>query len=146
MENHTYNVSITWNEERKGELFSPEIKAKIEVATPLPFDKGIKGFWSPEHLFTASVSSCFMTTFLAIAGYSKLEYESFDCDAVGKLEVVDGKYLITEIDLSAQLKITDVEKKDKAIRVLEKAKVACLITNSIKSKVKLTSKIIITIS
>jgi organic hydroperoxide reductase OsmC/OhrA len=71
MENHTYNVSISWKEERKGELSSPEIEAKIEVATPLPFDKGIVGFWSPEHLLTASVSSCFMTTFFAIAAYSK---------------------------------------------------------------------------
>jgi len=35
----------------------------IEVATLPEFPKGIPGIWSPEHLFTAAVSSCLMTTF-----------------------------------------------------------------------------------
>lgn len=39
----------------------------IEVATPPEFPKGIPGMWSPEHLFTAAVSGCLMTTFLSIA-------------------------------------------------------------------------------
>jgi organic hydroperoxide reductase OsmC/OhrA len=143
MEKHTYKVSLVWTEERKGELTSPELDLKIEVATPPPFDKGIAGIWSPEHLFTASVLSCFMTTFFAIAEHSKLEYENFDCDGIGVLEQIEGNYLITEINLTAQLKIKDLEKKDRALRVLEKSKAACLVTNSIKSTVNLTSNITI---
>ena len=70
MEAHYYNVDIDWNKERQGVMCSPELnlsngetKSCIEVATPPEFPKGIPGIWSPEHLFTAAVSSCLMTTF-----------------------------------------------------------------------------------
>lgn len=142
MEKHNYNISLKWIEERKGMISSPELPLAIEVATPPEFEKGMPGIWSPEHLYTASVVSCFMTTFLAIAEYSKLEYEQFDCSAVGVLEKVDGKYMMSEINLSATLKINDDAKKDKAERVLQKSEAACLITNSIKTQVNLKSQII----
>ena len=41
-------------------------------------------------LFVASVNSRFMTTFLAIAENSKLDFVSFKADAKGKLEKLDG--------------------------------------------------------
>lgn len=67
MEAHKYLVNLEWSMDRKGEISSPVLDQKIEVATPPEFPKGMPGIWSPEHLFTAAVSSCFMTTFLAIA-------------------------------------------------------------------------------
>ena len=70
MESHFYNVDVNWNTDRKGVMCSPELNLEtgscIEVATPPQFPKGIPGIWSPEHLFTAAVSSCLMTTFLSI--------------------------------------------------------------------------------
>lgn len=141
MDKHIYNVSLKWAEGRKGVMKSPELPTKIEVATPPEFEKGVPGIWSPEHLFTASVLSCFMTTFLAIAEYSKLEFETFDCDAEGILDKVNGKFLMTEVNLNARLKINDISKKDKAERVLQKSEAACLISNSIKTKVNLISDI-----
>jgi len=102
---HQYNVNIHWDSDRKGMMCSPEItetkpeKGCIEVATPPQFPKGIPGIWSPEHLFTAAVSSCFMTTFLAIAENSKLDFTSFDCSAIGVLDKIDDKFLMTEVIL-----------------------------------------------
>ena len=142
MEKHTYNVSLKWQEGRKGIMSSPELPLKIEVATPPEFDKGIAGIWSPEHLYTAAALSCFMTTFSAIAEYSKLEYEEFDCQAEGVLEKVDRKLLMTEINLFATLKIKDIEQKEKAEKILQKSEAACLITNSMKSQVNLKTEII----
>lgn len=141
MDRHTYNVSLNWKEGRKGIMESPQLPTKIEVATPPEFEKGIPDIWSPEHLYTASVLSCFMTTFLAIAEYSKLEFENFDCDAEGILDKVDGKFLMTEINLNAKLKINDISKKEKAERVLHKSEAACLISNSIKTTVNLHCEI-----
>lgn len=141
MDKHSYNVSLKWNEGRKGIMESPELPTKIEVATPPEFDKGIPGIWSPEHLYTAAVLSCFMTTFLAIAEFSKLEFKSFDCDAEGVLDKVEGKFLMTEVNLKARLVIDDASKKERAERILEKSEAACLISNSIKTKVYLTSNI-----
>jgi peroxiredoxin-like protein len=137
MEAHYYNVNLNWTSDRKGEISSPELKQKIEVATPPQFPKGIEGIWSPEHLLTAAVNSCFMTTFLAIAENSKLEFIRFDCKAKGKLELIDGKFLITEVILEPTLVITKESDKDRAERVLQKSEAACLVSNSIKSKITL---------
>lgn len=143
MESHHYHVHVTWSNDRKGLMHSPEIKAAapeseyIAVATPPQFPKGMEGLWSPEHLFTAAVSSCFMTTFLAIAENSKLDFKSFSCNSSGKLEKVDGKLLMTEVSLEPTLVIADEEDHDKALRVLVKSESACLISNSINAKVVL---------
>lgn len=137
MEKHSYNLSLEWTGDRKGILSSPEFLSTIEVVTPPEFDKGIAGHWSPEHLFTASVLSCFMTTFLAIADYSKLEYEKFECKAEGILESVDGKFLMTEIILKPIVYIKNQEEIEKTERILHKSEKACLISNSIISNVVL---------
>ncbi|WP_291097790.1 MULTISPECIES: OsmC family protein [unclassified Flavobacterium] len=137
MEAHYYNVNLSWISDRKGEISSPELDQSIEVATPPQFPNGIEGIWSPEHLLTAAASSCFMTTFLSVAENSKLEFTSFNCPAKGKLEQVEGKLLMTEIILEPVLVITKESDKDRAERVLQKSEAACLISNSIKSKVTL---------
>jgi peroxiredoxin-like protein len=139
MEAHYYNVDVNWNTERKGILCSPELNKEagtcIEVATPPEFPKGIPGIWSPEHLFTAAVSSCLMTTFLSIAENSKLSFISFSCKSAGKLEQVDGKFMMSEIILEPTVTIADEKDRARAERVLQKSEAACLISNSVKSKV-----------
>ena len=139
MDAHFYNVDINWSADRKGVMCSPELNREfgscIEVATPPEFPKGIPGIWSPEHLFTAAVSSCLMTTFLSIAENSKLIFSSFKCSAKGKLEQVEGKFLITEIILEPVVTILEEKERERAERVLQKSEAACLISNSIKSKI-----------
>jgi organic hydroperoxide reductase OsmC/OhrA len=135
MDAHYYQVNLQWETDRKGLVLSPELDQSFTVATPPPFQGGIERTWSPEHLLTASVNSCYMTTFLAIAANSKLEFSNFECVAKGKLEQVDGKYLMTEIQLSPILTITKDSDRERAERILLKSEAACLISNSIKSKV-----------
>jgi peroxiredoxin-like protein len=132
---HYYEVKLDWKSDRKGLVSSPVLTSNIEVATPPEFPKGIAGIWSPEHLLVAAVNSCLMTTFLAIAENSKFEFVNFTSNANGKLEKVDGKYLISEIVLTPELTIKSDTDKEKALRVLEKSEAACLISNSIKSKI-----------
>ena len=139
-----YQVDVRWNKERKGVMCSPELNTNlgehgcIEVATPPEFEKGMQGIWSPEHLFTASVVSCFMTTFLAIAENSKLEFTSFACRATGKLDLAEGKLMMTEVSLQPEVTIANANQEELAIRVLQKSEKACLISNSIKTKVIMT--------
>ncbi len=135
MEPHFYNINVNWKSDRKGELSSSELSTTFEVATPPQFPKGMPDIWSPEHLFTAAVCSCLMTTFLSIAENSKLEFVSFECPAKGKLEQVDGKFLMTEVILEPILVITKEADKEKAERILQKSEAACLISNSVKAKV-----------
>lgn len=145
MEAHYYHVEINWNTDRKGMMCSPELRQSggtcIEVATPPEFPKGIPGMWSPEHLFTAAVSSCLMTTFLSIAENSKLHFLHFTCASKGKLEQVDGKLMMSEIVLEPVVTIGDEKDREKAERVLQKSEAACLISNSVKSKVTMLPRI-----
>ena len=136
MENeHYYEVAVQWSADRKGIMSSPVLTQKIEVATPPEFAKGMVGIWSPEHLLVAAVNSCLMTTFLAIAENSKLEFITFDSKAKGKLETVDGKYMISEVELMPTVTISNEADKEKATRVLMKSEKACLISNSVKSTI-----------
>jgi organic hydroperoxide reductase OsmC/OhrA len=148
MDSHFYSVNVQWNRERQGIMCSPEIEKSlasdcgcIEIATPPEFPKGVAGIWSPEHLFTAAVSSCLMTTFLAIAENSKLQFTGFSCKSKGKLEKVEGKFLMTEVFLEPRIIITQPGDREKAERIIRKSEEACLISNSIKSKIVLTPTI-----
>ncbi len=77
-----------------------------------------------------------MTTFLAIATNSKLEYLHFDSRATAKLEKVDGKLMISEVVLEPVVEISAGQSEERALRVLEKAEANCLISNSVKSKIR----------
>lgn len=149
MDTHIYHVDVNWNSERRGMMCSPELNASlsgngcIEVATPPEFPKGVPGVWSPEHLFTASVASCIMTTFLAIAENSKLEFSHFACSAKGKLEKTAQGFEMTEVLVDPEVTLLYEKDRDRALRVLEKTEKHCLISNSIKSKVIMNPVILV---
>lgn len=144
MKDHTYNVEIEWIHQRKGKMYSPELHDQnnnnaneIEVATPTQFNGGMPFTWSPEHLFTSAIASCLMTTFLAIAEHSKLNYKSFKCKSKGFLDKVDGRFAMSKIELYPEICLETEVDIEKAKKVLEKAKKACLISNSVKSEVEM---------
>ena len=132
---HYYEVNLNWEKERMGVMSSPVLQDDLEVATPPEFPKGMEGIWSPEHLLVAAVNSCLMTTFLAVAENSKLNFLSFTSKATGKLEKTENGYMITEVELYPRLQIEREEDRQRAERILQKSEAACLISNSIKSRV-----------
>lgn len=141
MENHyLYKTEVEWTGERHGELRAPALP-NLQVDAPPEF-KGHEGVWTPEHLFVASVNSCFMTTFLAIAENSKLEFVKFQADAEGKLEKVEGQGLmITHITLRPQLVVKHSRDTERALRIFEKAEKHCLISNSIRTETSLEPQV-----
>lgn len=138
---HTYQVHLKWKEGRIGEVSSPELEQTIECATPPEFANGVPNIWSPEHFYAAAINSCFMTTFLAIAESSRIEFESFQCETEITLEVVDKKFMITKAKIQPKVILKDSDKKDRMSRVLDKTKEHCLVTNSMKTEVTLVPEI-----
>lgn len=135
-----YSTEVEWTGERAGDLRAP-ILPNLRVDAPPEF-KGHEGAWTPEHLFVAAVNSCFMTTFLAIAENSKLELLSFKADAKGKLEKLDGQgFMMTEIVLRPKLVIPNARDAERASRILEKAERTCLISNSVKTEIRLEPEV-----
>ena len=142
MENvHYYKTNVKWDEGRIGTLSSPTLES-FKVATPPEFPKGVPNIWSPEHLFVASINICLMTTFTAVAENSKLEFETFSCEGNGKLEKVDGNFMISEIELKPEIKIKHEKDVERAERIIRKSEDLCLISNSAKTKIILNPRII----
>jgi len=138
---HFYEVNLKWDSLTKGFLSSPSTLDNAQVATPPKFPKGIKEKWTPEHLFVAAVNSCLMSTFLLVAENSKFQFISFESNATGKIEKVNGKFVVTEIVLKPALVIPATQNEAKAKRVIELSKKACAIANSIKMKISIQSPI-----
>lgn len=140
---HYYEVNAEWKEGRKGTLSSPVLNETIQCATPPEFSNGVPGIWSPEHLYAAAISSCYLSTFLAVAENFKLSFQNFSCKTVCKLEVVEGKYQITQAEITPELLLENPEQDhEKALKVLEKSKAACLVTNSMKTAVTLNTHLL----
>ena len=138
---HFYETEVEWIQQKRGGLTAPGLPS-LEVATPPEF-QGHEGMWSPEHYFIASINACFVTTFLAISQMSKLEFVSFCAKAQGKLDKVEGGGLqMTEIILRPQLVIRYSRDLERAGRILEKAEKNCLISNSVKTQIKLQPELL----
>ncbi|MCC6287947.1 MAG: OsmC family protein [Chitinophagaceae bacterium] len=138
---HYYEVNVKWKEGRIGQLSAPGLNDSITCATPPEFAGGVPGIWSPEHLYAASVNSCYMATFLAIADNFKLAFEGFECKTTCKLQMVENRYQITHAVIEPEVILKNPSADtDKLNRILEKAKAACLVTNSIKTIIELKPK------
>jgi len=135
-----YETQVEWKKEKEGQIGGPSLPA-VPVGVPPEF-KGREGVWSPEHLFVASLNTCYMLTFLAVAENSKVPLVSFSSTAKGKLEKVPGSnYQITEIVVKPRVVIASANDLGRMPRILEKAKENCFVSNSIKSAIKLEPEV-----
>ncbi len=134
---YTYRTAVKWTGQKTGTASSPG-KPSIQVATPPEF-KGHEGIWSPEDLFVASVNVCVMTTFLAFAERAGLPFADYECEAEGRLELVEGKFQVTLITLKPKVTLKNREDADKAKEIMERSEANCLISNSVKTKVVIES-------
>jgi organic hydroperoxide reductase OsmC/OhrA len=141
MENvYFYETEVEWKGESEGQLRGTNLPV-IEVDAPPEF-KGQEGRWTPEHLFVASVNTCLMMTFLAIAEYSKLPIVSFRSTATAKLEKVQGAgYQFVEVVIKPSVVIASAQDLGRMPRILAKAKENCFVTKAINIPVKLEPEI-----
>lgn len=87
----------------------------------------------PEQTFVASLSSCHMLTFLAIASQKKLVVDSYEDHAVGILaKNANGKMAITEVTLSPKITFSGTQPDEATLHQLhETAHKECFIANSV---------------
>jgi len=133
-DSYLYELDLGWTERRAG-LVTAEGMPPLEVSAPAEFG-GDAGVWTPEHLLLAATASCLMTTFLAIAGISKLSVFSYRTRAFGRLEKIPGEgYRFTEITLAPHIGVAG-EDLERAQKVLTKAEKNCFISNSLRAAVQ----------
>lgn len=130
---HTYRTAVRWTGERKGTIAAAG-KREVQVATPPEF-KGHAGIWSPEDLYVASANVCVMTTFLALAERAGLALDSYESEAEGTLEFVDGRFAFTRIVLRPRIRIPAGAERGQAEELIHKAETNCLISHSMRTEV-----------
>ncbi len=95
---------------------------------------------NPEELFTASLASCFMLTFLYIAAMSNISIDRYEAEAVGTLaKNEEGKMAMTEVVIKPRITYTDrnVPSTEALQTLFKKAHDSCFISCSVKTKVNI---------
>lgn len=141
MKDFPHNYAITSVMSNDGQVSLETINAPKMVITAPPEFGGPAGNWSPETLLVASVASCFLLTYRALANASKLDWQSFSCDVSGRLDSVDKVMQFTEFTITANLIVDNSNDIEKAERLLKKSEDSCLIRNSLIPKIILETRV-----
>jgi organic hydroperoxide reductase OsmC/OhrA len=106
-----------------------------------PAYKGDPSLVDPEEAFVASLSSCHMLTFLAIASRKKLVVDRYVDDAVGVMEKNDeGKLAVTRVTHRPRIEFSGTTPDDAALSDLhDQAHHECFIASSVKTHVTVES-------
>jgi organic hydroperoxide reductase OsmC/OhrA len=123
----TYNRAHEW-----------QFAATNVPASATPEYRGDPSRVNPEEALVASLSSCHMLTFLAVAAKRKLSLDSYEDRALGVLEKnAEGKLAITRVTLRPKIAWSagvTVSAEDLA-KMHHDAHVGCFIANSVKTVV-----------
>lgn len=125
-----FPVKLVWTGGKSGDLI---VDGKVTIKTGVPSGGPEKTmFHSPEDLFVASAAMCYMNGFVEFTRKMRIEFKSFECNAVGTLEKVDRNFEITKIEMKAKVAIGSEDVRNKIDRALELAAKYCFIGNSMK--------------
>jgi organic hydroperoxide reductase OsmC/OhrA len=146
-----HKVSLTWKRGDKPfeyQKYSRDHTWKFNgghemQASAAPAYLGNPQLVDPEEAFVASLSSCQMLTFLAIAAKKKFVLDEYHDEATGYMEKnADGKLAITRVTLKPRLRFSG-EQQPTAQEIEEMNHAAheqCFIANSVKTEVKLETQ------
>ncbi len=127
---------------RKGIAEGQGIQPAIHFSAPPEF-QGEAGIWTPEHFFTSAIAACFISTFQAIAAYSKFEADGVEVSVEGQVEKGDGGFRFTRVTVRPVLTIHNEADRERGLRLLEKSEKACLVSRSLQSEIVLEPKIVL---
>jgi peroxiredoxin-like protein len=113
----------------------------LRSAPPREFD-GPGDAWSPEHLLLSSVATCFLFTLRAVAASSQVDFVDLDLTVEGTVDRAGGAMRFTDIVLRPRVRLAAGADTGRALRVLDKAERACLVSASLATRVCVEPKIL----
>lgn len=145
-----YRATVSW--QRNGAAFTDQRYSRghrwrfdggVEVpasASPqvVPLPMSVEAAVDPEEAFVASLSSCHMLWFLAIAAQRRYVVESYDDDAVGLMEKdAEGRMAVTRVTLRPRVRFGErAPSRDEILAMHERAHEECFIARSVKSELR----------
>lgn len=146
------SVEVHW--EREGAVFTDKKYSRAHIwrfdggqvvpasssphVIPLPYS--VEANVDPEEAFIAAISSCHMLTFLGVAAAKRIVIESYTDKATGYMEKIDGKILVSRVELKPEI-IYGGEKPNAEVeaQLHHLAHEQCFIANSVKTEIKVIS-------
>jgi organic hydroperoxide reductase OsmC/OhrA len=138
---HLYEVTLSGGPTGYATLVAGGVP-ELRSAPPKDFD-GPGDAWSPEQFLLAAVETCFLFTFRGVAQASKFDYLSLDLSGSGTVDRKEGATRFTEIVLRLRLILPNGANPERAKRMIEKGKNACLVTASLSVPISLESEIMV---
>jgi len=129
-----FPVNLVWTGEKNGSL---SVDGKVAIKT------GVASYHTPEDLFVASATTCYMNGFVNFTEKMHINFKSFECDSVGILEKVDRSFEITKIEMKAKVVIESEDLRKKIDRALELAAKYCFVGNSMKCPISHDTEIVV---
>jgi len=140
---YSFTSSARWTGSRHGIVEGHQVKPPISFSAPPEF-QGEAGIWTPEHFFTSAVATCFIMTFQAIAAFStKFEAHALEVSVEGQVEKTEGGFRFTRVTVRPLLAINNESDRERALRLLEKAEKACLVSRSLQSQIVLEPQVVL---
>jgi peroxiredoxin-like protein len=127
---HEYRVEAWWTSGRTGIAKSDTTPIAIHFSSP-PEYGGLEGRWTPEDLLLAALTGCFTTTFRAIASNAQFEFTDLEVEAVAMVHKVGSAFYFDDIEIRPTLKIGNLENCDRALALLDRAEISCLISRAV---------------
>ncbi len=118
--------------------------AIVLPASAAPAFKGDSDRVDPEEAFVASLSSCHMLTFLALCARKRLIVDTYEDDAVGRLEKgADGKLWMGHVVLRPRVRFAPgVEVDQAALTDLHHhAHGECFVANSVRTEISVEPRL-----
>jgi organic hydroperoxide reductase OsmC/OhrA len=141
-----HRAKIIWNRSSgdfsyetytRDHIWEFENGAKIE-ASAAPGFRGSPKNVDPEEAYVASISSCHMLTFLAIAARKRFVVDSYTDSAVGHLEKnANGKLAVTRVALRPKVSFSEeaCPSSEELERLHHLAHAECFIANSVHTSI-----------
>ena len=143
---HAFHARLTWKKGGEGiatgnHRVEFEGRPAVEVSAA-PQYRGDPSKLNPEELFLASLASCQMLTYLALASRAGIEVVAYEDGADATFTIADRKMRVTEVVLHPRITIAGSADEAKARSLVEAAHDGCFIANSVACAVRAEAEIV----
>jgi len=142
---HEFEAELIWEkgaagEQRCNHTVRFEGHPELEVSAA-PQYKGDPNALNPEELLLASITSCQMLTYLAMAQHAGIDVLAYEDHATATLAIADRRMRITSVTLRPRIRLAADANPEKALELVDRAQQGCFIANSVSCDVMIQADV-----
>lgn len=143
---HRYEARARWRKPEGGATNAMNHRLEFGERAPIeasgaPQYKGDATKLNPEELFVASLVSCQMLSYLALAARAGVDVIAYEDHGEGTMTIADKRMRFTEVKLRPRITLAPGADEAKARALVESAHDACFIANSVNCAVHVEPKV-----